>query len=529
MSLVACLLWTLLGGSLGGPVQLAGWPEAFKQVQTDRDGAARPSVHHLPMSLHARGPVVARELFLPVPLKRPIPAEITALLLPHTAPHTALQQGTGTRAVEVWCGDDQVSVRVDRLQLSAWTDPNLFSLGSCGVSKVSTRFLYFHIRLTECGGEAQVVGGQLVYSLTLCYTPPPQGMVIRVVPLTLPIHCYYDRFHYSYKVGFRPQVQLKTFLKSIRSKLSFSLTVCNAQWEPLPSGHWFVLGEPVYFVAQAGALLAGERLYVDSCYATSSKDPTSQHRADIITNYGCMTDSRRDGSSSRFLSAGGAVLKFSVDAFLFRAVSHVLYLHCSVSVSLSSSHSSKSCSFNTATNRWEELEAPPSVCSCCDSRCTDGQDAVKSSVSSQGWFMAQEAELKPRMMQREEDGQRTESAKGSVMMSDQARKEDKRRFSLSEGGTAALTLLKTNREIRLLPQQTPVQVWITGTQVLLVLLETSPQLSVLMERTPDAGTVLLRSERSSHLKIEPRLRAVDLVLVWIQVFKRVLLAVNWKP
>ncbi|CAJ1061864.1 uncharacterized protein LOC121513124 [Xyrichtys novacula] len=396
MSLVVYLLWTLLIGSLGGPAQLAVRTEGLKQVQAVHDGDAHPPYYRLPVFLQSRGPLVDRNLFLPVPYKRPLPAEITALLLPQTPPQRSVQ-GTGTRAVEVWCGGDQVAVRVDRLQLSAWPVPSLFSLGSCGVSKVSPRYLYFHSRLTDCGGEAQVVGGQLVYTFTLCYTPPSQGLVIRFVPLTLPISCHYNRFHHSYKVGFRPQVQHKTFLKSIRSKLSFSLTICNAQWEPLPSGHWFILGEPVYFMAQTGALLASERLNVDFCYATSSKDPNSQPRMDIIANYGCMTDSRREGSSSHFMSAGGAVVKFAVDAFLFKAVSHELYLHCSMSISLITSASAKSCNFNRAAGRWEELETTPSVCTCCDSLCTDGQDAVPRTVSSQGWFIGQKSQGKPRM------------------------------------------------------------------------------------------------------------------------------------
>lgn len=64
-----------------------------------------------------------------------------------------------------------------------------------------------------------------------------------------------------------------------------------AQWEPLSPGHSFVLGEPVNFVAQTGSLLAGERLFVDSCYVTNSnsKDPNGMHKVDIISNYGCVS------------------------------------------------------------------------------------------------------------------------------------------------------------------------------------------------------------------------------------------------
>uniref|UniRef100_A0A3B5AUU9 ZP domain-containing protein n=1 Tax=Stegastes partitus TaxID=144197 RepID=A0A3B5AUU9_9TELE len=323
------------------------WPEKTNPENALQDAHL---YHRLPVFLHAPEPLVKSELFLPDPRKRRLPDELTALLLPTKRQHRP-GQGTEDRAVEVRCGVDTVSVRVDRLQLRTRTVPSLFRLGSCEASRVSPRFLYFHYRLSECDGESKVVDGQLVYTYSLTYTPPPQGYVIRVLPLDLPIHCHYNRFLYSYQVGFKPQVTQANFLKRIRSKLIFSVTVCNAQWEPLPPGHWFILGEPVYFVVQTGNLLNGERLYVDVCYASASKDPKSLPKVDIITNYGCMTDSRREGSRSQFLSGVDNVLKFSVDSFLFKAASEVRS--------------------NTLLWMWEELEALPSVCSCCDSTCSD--------------------------------------------------------------------------------------------------------------------------------------------------------------
>ncbi|XP_028986336.1 uncharacterized protein LOC114843692 [Betta splendens] len=393
----SCLLCSLFGVIVAGPVQRATWWEGKRSFLPEHDGARlRPSFLHLPIFHHAPHPLVAAELFRPLSYKRPLPAGLTALLLPPTRQPESVQE-TGARAVDIWCGVAQLSVRVDRFQLRAWSVPSLFRLGSCQPSKVSLRFLYFHYGLLECDGEAKVIGGQMVYSHLLTYTPPRQDYVLRAVPLNLSIHCQYNRFHYTYQVGFIPQLQHTTFMKNLKPKLSFSLTVCNAQWEPLPTGHWFFLGEQVYFVAQSSALLPGERLYVDSCYATSSSESDSTPRLEIISNLGCMTDSRREGSSSQFLLREDSVVKFSVDAFLFKAMSQTLYLHCSMAVGLATSVNSKSCNYKKVTGRWEELEAQSSVCSCCDSMCADTQHSMNSSpytIVSPGWFIGQKGEEK---------------------------------------------------------------------------------------------------------------------------------------
>ncbi|XP_077384123.1 uncharacterized protein LOC144022851 [Festucalex cinctus] len=398
MLVLSWLVWIFYcSPAVGGPVQhLSGSGVGNNPVVSDE--AARSSFYQLPVFWHASQPLVAKELLKPAPRQSSIPSELTAVLFPQPTQYQTTKQPARTRPVEVWCGSNEIVVRVDRFQLRAWPHPALYSLGSCQPTSVSSHFLFFHYPVTYCASAAQVVpGGQLVYSYALYYIPPPQGYIIRALPFKLPIHCFYNRFHYSYQAGYTPQVQHTTFIKSLRTKLIFSLTVCNAQWEPVSPGDSFVLGEPVNFVAQTGNILAGERLFVDSCYVTHSKVPNSVPKVDIITNYGCMTDSRRDGSSSHFWSRSGNMLKFSIDAFLFRDVSQVLYLHCSMSVGVTTSHTSKSCSYNQTTGRWEELDASLSTCSCCDFICGDMQDSVKNIVSSSGWLTRRKDEERSNM------------------------------------------------------------------------------------------------------------------------------------
>ncbi|MED6272497.1 hypothetical protein CHARACLAT_031016, partial [Characodon lateralis] len=44
---------------------------------------------------------------------------------------------------------------------------------------------------------------------------------------------------------------------------------------------------------------------------------------------------------------------------------------------------------------WEELTAPPPVCSCCETVCTDKDISVKNHVRSSGWLVEPNWEEKP--------------------------------------------------------------------------------------------------------------------------------------
>ncbi|KAG7469020.1 hypothetical protein MATL_G00124400 [Megalops atlanticus] len=159
--------------------------------------------HLLPMSQHASAPLVDRQLFRPSVEGRPLPNIVKNLLLP---PPPAAAGGpappaSNPRGVEVWCGRSTVSVRVSKKALGFRTVPSMLYLGTCAVRRFSEDYYYFHNNLHQCGATQTTVDGWLVYSNTLRYVPEPQGLVLRALPLALPIHCSYARWEELYGVA----------------------------------------------------------------------------------------------------------------------------------------------------------------------------------------------------------------------------------------------------------------------------------------------------------------------------------------
>ncbi|XP_056122183.1 zona pellucida glycoprotein 3d tandem duplicate 1 [Rhinichthys klamathensis goyatoka] len=350
--------------------------------------------HVFPMFQHVPVPLVDMDLFRPVSGRRHLPNLLTSLLIPQVNPQFAqVSPVRNARGVEVWCGYSKISVRMNENLLGFRSSPSLFHLGTCPVSRSDRNFLYFHYDLNDCDSSLTMMNGQIMYSNTVRYTPEPQGTVIRAVPLTLNIQCLYNRFHYSYKIGFLPVPREHMFHKIFERRAKFSISVCNERWERLEENVSFVLGEPMYFEVSAAHMSKDERIFVDSCYATASKDPKSIPQHNVICNYGCMEDSRRQESLSRFLQRQSNIIRFSVDAFLLPQVTGThFYLHCTISVHDVTSASAKSCTYNNAERRWDELYTDASVCACCDSICEiEATSALprttQSLITSLPWIM----------------------------------------------------------------------------------------------------------------------------------------------
>ncbi|KAI7807123.1 zona pellucida glycoprotein 3d tandem duplicate 1 [Triplophysa rosa] len=352
--------------------------------------------HVFPMFEHVAVPLVDMELFRPVSGRRRLPDIMSSLLNPQVNPQRIqVSPVRNTHGVEVWCGYSKVSVRVNKMLLGFRSSPSSFYLGTCSASRSQKDVIYFHYDLNECGSSLTMMNGHIIYSNTLQYMPESQGTVIRAVPLTLNIQCLYNRFHHSYKIGFLPVIRERMFHKTLERRAKFTISVCNERWEKLRENESFMLGEPMYFEVSAAHVSKNVRIFVDSCYAASSKDPNSTPEHVIIHNYGCMEDSRRQGSFSRFLQRQSNFIRFSVDAFLLPQVTGKhFYLHCIVSSvhNTPASASAKSCTYNSVKKRWEELYTDASVCACCEVTCeTETKSSLshvtQSLITSKSWVL----------------------------------------------------------------------------------------------------------------------------------------------
>ncbi|XP_057196527.1 zona pellucida sperm-binding protein 3d.2 isoform X2 [Triplophysa rosa] len=328
----------------------------------------------LPIFQHSRVPLLDKEQFSPAhgSGREELPEGTKNVLIPPVgAAQQASHRSSRSRGINVACYLKKMIVRVNKQILGPEVLEGKLKLGTCDISKTTRKYHQFIYDMDQCGSKRKLIKNRVTYSNVLHFPEISPGPIRRAMPFSNEIECHFNRYHYSYKIGFMPQVEYQSYFRPLKTTDSVVLTPRDAMWKRLSPTEAYTIGDSMYFQADGPPLAEDERLFVDSCYVTSDSSHLSMPRYTVIENHGCMTDSKSSRWSRFIQSEERSIVQFSLEAFLFRGmIGKHLYMHCDIYVGgINPTPSSKSCTYNQATKRWEELYGVNSVCSCCDTNC----------------------------------------------------------------------------------------------------------------------------------------------------------------
>ncbi|KAM3873022.1 zona pellucida sperm-binding protein 3d.2 [Diretmus argenteus] len=378
--LYTCAIWTLFS-PLVAPDRGPGSPPRTSRLESLDATQVMKKYLQLPVFLHSRLPLVEKVHFFPSSGtgQEPLPGPVREILFPVPQTENPPAASNAT-SVKTLCEVNRMHVQVQRSVLGAGGSSSPLRLGTCRASRSTTDSLYFEYDLGSCGSTRTMINNRVAFENTLRYDPPRiPGPIRRAAPFSLPVVCLYDRYQYSYKIGYIPKIQMHKIFKPMMNRAKFIINPRNAKWERLSPSDHYVTGRPMYFEAEAPSMSADDRLYVQSCHATLRR---------------CMVESK--DNRSRFIPHKKNVVRFTVDAFLFKGTpAQQLYMHCTMSVgSPVPTPTAKSCTYDTTARRWRELYGSASVCACCDSAtasCQSTASTVTRMVSSRPWTIESRA------------------------------------------------------------------------------------------------------------------------------------------
>uniref|UniRef100_A0A8C2IRS4 RING finger protein 122-like n=1 Tax=Cyprinus carpio TaxID=7962 RepID=A0A8C2IRS4_CYPCA len=349
----------------------------------------------LPASVRIPADKLYKEHFSPEMGSKPIPPLVKSILLP-TAP-TAIS-GTpvsgAPKVVEVLCYLDRMYVRVLKRFCTSPGARTHLKLGTCAVNKATATHYYLLYPLKGCGIKREEDANRVTYTNKLHYTPAVTGLIVRDLPFSMHIRCTYTKFHRSYQVGFLPKIAGGTLYRGLQTQAGFSIMAMDASWNLLGDGQSFVLGKPICFEAR-GPGVANKRLYLNSCFVSSTPNPQSMEKYSVVENYGCLVDSKNSLLTKFHTSVNKMTVRLCVAAFLFKNMislpqsKKTMFMHCELDFGPQTpTPTAKSCTYNAKTNQWTELYGDATVCDCCASTCPTPQvpsGKSKTLITSDSW------------------------------------------------------------------------------------------------------------------------------------------------
>ncbi|XP_030630494.1 zona pellucida sperm-binding protein 3-like [Chanos chanos] len=267
-------------------------------------------------------------------------------------------------AVTVDCGTNSISLKWAETQ--SLIDPSLLRLGDCSPSSFSAKpggggEALFHAEFNDCNFMRLVTGDELVYMNNL--TTEGDFVFSHLVV------CAYEKPSDWGPPRFDP-VFFHTYGQG---ELIFHMGLMKDDFSGPSPSTTFSLGSVIPIeasVAQQGhqPLL----LLMEECVASITPElgPES-HLYPIITNKGCLTDSKK--TNSRFLPRKRvSELRLYLQAFKF-VLGEEIYIHCTLLAwdPNDLDNSKKACHYDKTNGGWELLDDPSqsALCTCCDTNC----------------------------------------------------------------------------------------------------------------------------------------------------------------
>ncbi|XP_068129450.1 zona pellucida sperm-binding protein 3-like [Hyperolius riggenbachi] len=261
--------------------------------------------------------------------------------------------------------------------------PSDLTLGpqSCQPTSQTADTVVFQNTLQDCSNPVQMTADLLIYSTSLLYNPTSDVPIIRTNSAVVPITCFYFRHDNVSSNAIRPTWSPFSTTISTEEKLSFNLQLMTDNWSGPRNSIVYQLGDAFNIEASVQTENhIGLILFVDSCVATQSPDPTSKPSYDIISANGRRSKAAailevesmrpvrwgqaKPWGNGKACTDGGTERETRRTSSMDSANKKV-YITCNLTAAPATQvpdSMNKACSFNKATNSWSPVEGSNNIC-----------------------------------------------------------------------------------------------------------------------------------------------------------------------
>ncbi|XP_061700787.1 zona pellucida protein C [Syngnathoides biaculeatus] len=259
-------------------------------------------------------------------------------------------------AVQVYCDESELTLFVDKRMGAATLNREDIQLGDgCYSNSELAGQLMFTYGHDQCGTRHEVQNGLDVFSNSLHFSP---RKVLNMKPIHSDVHvsCIPNRSN-EQRLPYQPLAD---------KRKQFSIQAMDASWTSPAESNVYIRGQSIN-VQVSAKISPHQRLFIQSCFVSSSPEIHTKPRHAIIMNKGCAAPSGSPYTIITFLDSDYSQVKFALHS------THLIsemYIHCSVLISdIGITSGSKSCNYDLVNSRWEELSGNVEVCRCCNSKC----------------------------------------------------------------------------------------------------------------------------------------------------------------